>query len=205
MKGKSPLRLLLPALALVLTLTAVLAGAASAEGSSVRLVGDKTKFVTDPATTKVLLDNGISPQPVGPTGFQLLQKDEGLSVRYAFPITGGSVNLSALTGAIDHSGGINFVNTNNGKSLLLTNFRIKLGSATLTAEVNGNPAARVAILDLDFSRAKIISQGRHVRVKNVDASLTEAAAGALNASLGVTFFRAGIDLGTAQVFARVAA
>ena len=205
MKGKSPLRLLLPALALVLTLTAVLAGAASAEGSSVRLVGDKTKFVTDPATTKVLLDNGISPQPVGPTGFQLLQKDEGLSVRYSFPITGGSVNLSALTGAIDHSGGINFVNTNNGKSLLLTNFRIKLGSATLTAEVNGNPAARVAILDLDFSRAKIISQGRHVRVKNVDASLTEAAAGALNASLGVTLFSAGIDLGTAQVFARVAA
>ncbi len=205
MKGKSPLRLLLPALALVLTLTAVLAGAASAEGSSVRLVGDKTKFVTDPATTKVLLDNGISPQPVGPTGFQLLQKDEGLSVRYSFPITGGSVNLSALTGAIDHSGGINFVNTNNGKSLLLTNFRIKLGSATLTAEVNGNPAARVAILDLDFSRAKIISQGRHVRVKNVDASLTEAAAGALNSSLGVTFFGAGIDLGTAQVFARVAA
>ena len=205
MKGKSPLRLLLPALALVLTLTAVLAGAASAEGSSVRLVGDKTKFVTDPATTKVLLDNGISPQPVGPTGFQLLQKDEGLSVRYSFPITGGSVNLSALTGAIDHSGGINFVNTNNGKSLLLTNFRIKLGSATLTAEVNGNPAARVAILDLDFSRAKIISQGRHVRVKNVDASLTEAAAGALNASLGVTFFSAGIDLGAAQVFARVAA
>ncbi|MET0564613.1 MAG: HtaA domain-containing protein [Gaiellaceae bacterium] len=205
MKGKSPFRLLLPALALVLTLTAVLAGAASAEGSSVRLVGDKTKFVTDPATTKVLLDNGISPQPVGPTGFQLLQKDEGLSVRYSFPITGGSVNLSALTGAIDHSGGINFVNTNNGKSLLLTNFRIKLGSATLTAEVNGNPAARVAILDLDFSRAKIISQGRHVRVKNVDASLTEAAAGALNASLGVTFFSAGIDLGTAQVFARVAA
>ena len=133
MKGKSPLRLLLPALALVLTLTAVLAGAASAEGSSVRLVGDKTKFVTDPATTKVLLDNGISPQPVGPTGFQLLQKDEGLSVRYSFPITGGSVNLSALTGAIDHSGGINFVNTNNGKSLLLTNFRIELGSATLTA------------------------------------------------------------------------
>jgi hypothetical protein len=205
MKGKSPLRLLLPALALVLTLTAVLAGAASAEGSSVRLVGDKTKFVTDPATTKVLLDNGISPQPVGPTGFQLLQKDEGLSVRYSFPITGGSVNLSALTGVIDHSGGINFVNMNNGKSLLLTNFRIKLGSATLTAEVNGNPAARVAILDLDFSRAKIISQGRHVRVKNVDASLTEAAAGALNASLGVTFFSAGIDLGTAQVFARVAA
>ena len=140
----------------------------------------------------------------GPT-FQLLQKDEGLSVRYSFPITGGRVNLSALTGAIDHSGGINFVNTNNGKSLLLTNFRIKLASATLTAEVNGNPAARVAILDLDFSRAKIISEGRHVRVKNVDASLTEAAAGALNASLGVTFFSAGIDLGTAQVFARVAA
>ena len=204
MKGKSPFRLLLPALALVLTLTAVLAGAASAEGSSVRLVGDKTKFVTDPATTKVLLDNGISPQPVGPTGFQLLQKDEGLSVRYSFPITGGSVNLSALTGAIDHSGGINFVNTKNGRNLLLTNFRIEIGASPgLTAAVGGTNL-RVRILDLDLSRAKILSQGSVIRVKNVDARLTETAAGALNASLGVSFFAAGIDLGTAQVFARVA-
>jgi hypothetical protein len=204
MKVQSPLRLLLPALALVLALTAALAGAASAESSSVRLVGDKTKFVTDPATTKVLLDNGISPQPVGPTGFQLRQNGKGVTVRYSFPITGGSVNLSALTGTIDHSGGINFVNTNNGKSLLLTDFRIELDSATLTAEVNGDPAVRVAILDLDFSRAKVIANGRHVRVKNVDATLTETAAGALNATLGVSFFSAGIKLGTAQVCARVA-
>jgi hypothetical protein len=205
MKGKSPLRLLLPVLALVLAVTAVPAGAASVEASSVRLVGDKTKLVTDPATTKVLLDNGIVPQAVGPTRSELLKRNRGVSVRYAFPITGGSVDLSALTGSIDHSGGLNFVNTNNGQSLLLTNFRIELGSAALTAEVNGDPAVRVAILDLDFSNARIIGQGRVVRVKNVGASLTETAAAALNASLGVGFFSVGIDLGTAQVFARVAA
>jgi hypothetical protein len=179
----------------VLTLTAVLAGAASAEGSSVRLVGDKTKFVTDPATTKVLLDNGISPQPVGPTGFQLLQKDEGLSVRYSFPITGGSVNLSALTGAIDHSGGINFVNTANGNALLLKNFRIKLGSAALTAEVNGNePPGRDPQPRL--LEGQDHQPGPPRRVKNVDASLTEAAAGAEAASASPS--SRGIDLGTAR-------
>ncbi len=205
---RSPFRLLLPVLALVLVLTASLAGAASAsasaKGSSVRLVGDKTKLVTDPVTTRILLDNGISPQPVGPTRFDLLQRKSGLSVRYAFPITGGTVDLTALTGRIDHSGGIDFVNTENGKSLLLTDFRIKLGKQVLTAEVNGDPSVRVPVLALDYSRAKIVG-GRVVRIKNVAGTLTETAASALNSSLGVTFFAPGITLGTAQVFARVAA
>ena len=206
---RSPFRLLLPALALVLVLTASLAGAASAsasaKGSSVRLVGDKTKLVTDPVTTRILLDNGISPQPVGPTRFDLLERKGGLSVRYAFPITGGTVDLTALTGRIDHSGGIDFVNTKNGKSLLLTDFRIKLGKRALTAEVNGDPSVRVPVLALDYSRAKIVGGGRVVGIKNVAGTLTETAASALNSSLGVTFFAPGITLGTAQVFARVAA
>lgn len=205
MLRRSPLRLVLPVLALVLVVSASLAGAASAQASSVRLAGERTKLVTDPATTQVLLENGISPQPVGPTGFELLERKDGLSVRYAFPITGGKVDLGALTGWIGHSGGIDFVNTKNGKSLLLTDFRIKLGKAVLTAAVNGDPSVRVPILALDYSRAKIVDQGRVVRVKNVEATLTETAAGALNSSLGVTFFAPGIALGTAQVFARAAA
>ena len=190
-------------LALLALAVAALAGSATAQTPTLTLVGDKTKLVTDPATTKVLLANGISPQPVGKTGFDVPPGSKK-SVRYSFPITGGMLDAATLAGTIDHSGGINFVNTKNGRNLLLTNFRIEIGASPgLTAAVGGTDL-RVRILDLDLSRAKILSQGSVIRVKNVDARLTETAAGALNASLGVSFFAAGIDLGTAQVFARVA-
>jgi Htaa len=190
-------------LALLALAAATFAGGATAQATSLTLVGDKTKLVTDPATTKILLANDISPRPVGKTGFDVPPRNKK-SVRYSFPITGGTLDAATLAGTIDHSGGINFVNTANGRSLLLTDFRIEIGSDPgLTAAVGGTDL-RVRILDLDLSRAKILSQGQVLRVKNVDARLTETAADALNASLGVTFFAAGIDLGTAQVFARVA-
>jgi hypothetical protein len=194
---------ILGVLALLALVAASFAGGATAQATSLTLVGDKTKLMTDPETTKILLANGISPRPVGKTGFDVPPRNKN-SVRYSFPITGGTLDATTLAGTIDHSGGINFVNTANGRNLLLTDFRIEIGSDPgLTAAVGGTDL-RVRILDLDLSRAKILSQGRVLRVKNVDARLTETAAGALNASLGVSFFAAGIDLGTAQVFARVA-
>jgi Htaa len=193
---------LVAALALVTVFAVTAVGSASAQSSTLRLVGDKTKLVTDPATTKVLLDNGISPQPVGPTGFDVPPGSKG-SVRYSFPITGGMLDAATLAGTIDHSGGINFVNTRNGSSLLLTNFRIEINANPgLTAAVGGT-SLRVRILDLDLSKAKILAKGKQIRVKKVGARLTADAAGALNATLGVSFFAPGIKLGTAQVFARV--
>ena len=183
-----------------LAVTAV--GSASAQSSTLTLVGDRTKLVTDPATTKVLLANGIAPRPVGPTGVDVPRGSKG-SVRFSFPITTGSVDAATLAGTIDHSGGINFVNTRNGRSLLLTSFRIEIDADPgLTAQVGGT-SLRVRILDLDLSRAKVLAQGKRIRVKNVGATLTADAAAALNSTLGVGFFSAGIKLGTAQVFARV--
>lgn len=193
---------LVAALALVVVFAVTAVGSASAQSSTLTLVGDKTKLVTDPATTKVLLDNGIFPEPVGRTGFDVPPGSPG-SVRYSFPITGGMVDAATLAGTIDHSGGINFVNTANGKALLLTDFRIEINADPgLTAAVGGT-SLRVRILDLDLSKAKVLAEGNRIRVKKVGATLTADAAAALNATLGVSFFSEGIRLGTAQVFARV--
>jgi hypothetical protein len=193
-------RLLALVVLAALALTAV--GTASAQSSTLTLVGDRTKLVTDPATTKVLLANGIAPRAVGPTGLDVPRGSKG-SVRFSFPITTGSVDAATLAGTIDHSGGINFVNTRNGSSLLLTSFRIEINADPgLTAQVGGT-SLRVRILDLNLSRAKVLAEGRRIRVKNVGATLTADAAAALNATLGVGFFAEGIKLGTAQVFARV--
>jgi hypothetical protein len=191
-------------LAAMLGIVALSGGAASARAAIVPLDGVKTQLTTNPATTEVLLDNAIVPLPVRPAGVESVWKGKALALRYSFPITGGRVNSNTLFGRIDHSGGILFANLSNGDTLKLTKFRIRIDQDPgLSAAVNGDPATRVRILDLDLSDAKVRMKGRRVTVKNVDATLTAEAAAALNASLGVGFFAEGIELGTAKVSARV--
>jgi hypothetical protein len=204
--ARRPFRpLALGVLVLVLSLGALVAGAAKAQAQVVQLDGVKTQLTTDPATTKVLLKNRILPLPVGKTGFRPVLVKGGLAARYSFPITGGSLDATTLFGTIDHAGGIRFLNARNGKALKLTKFRIEIGADPgLTAEVNGNPAVRVRILDLDLSQARVdMTRLPYVSVKNVGAALTQEAADALNATLRVSFFQEGIKLGTADVLARI--
>ena len=63
----------------------------------------------------------------------------------------------SLVGHINHSAGLRFVNVVNGHTLKLTNFRIQISAHPgLTAAVNGDPKARVRILNLDLSTATIV-------------------------------------------------
>jgi hypothetical protein len=191
-------------LAAVISLAAIATGSAAATpASSVEFVGGKTTLTTDAGTTAVLLKNRILPLPVSP-GTAWPAWNRGLALRFAFPITGGAANPATLAGEIRHSGGIRFYNLANGKSLLVSDFTIDTVAAQLTAAVNGDPAVRVPILKLDLGGADVSIEGRWVRVRGVDASLTAIAAGALNASLGVSFFAEGIELGTAEVTAKIA-
>jgi hypothetical protein len=179
------------------------ATAAAAPAATVQLAGVKTTLTTDPATTKILVKRGILPVPVRPATVRPTWQS-GLALRYSFPITGGSVDADTLAGEIRHSGGLRFVNIRNGKSLLLTSFTIDTVAGQLTAAVNGNPAVRVPILNLDLSTAEIAKPLPRVIVTGVGASLTSTAAAALNGTLGVSFFAEGIKLGTADVYAKVA-
>lgn len=182
-----------------------------AQGAPVKLDGVRTTLTTDAATTKVLLQNKILPLPVGPTSVSFASRKwhhsgGGLRIKYGFPITGGQVDADTLAGTINHSGGLVFVNLNNGKSLTLTDFAINIDDAPdLTAAVGGDPNTRVSILNLDLSKAEIAKPLPIVTVRGVNATLTDAAAGALNATLGTTIFAPGLTLGTANVRARVAA
>lgn len=189
---------------LVAMVVAVTAGATTADAAKVRLDGVSTKLVTDPATTGVLIHNGIIPLPVRPASVWPVFPGGHFALAYRFPITGGRVNPDTLAGKINHSGGLRFLNLSNFHSLKLTEFRIVTkGEPRLTAIVNDDPSARVRILDLDLSPAEIERMGRIVRIKGVDATLTQVAADALNATLGVSLFAEGIDLGDAYVTARV--
>lgn len=200
------IRLTRLAAALVATMVVVpgVAAATTGSGSTVHLNGVRTTLATDPATTGVLVSNGILPLPVGPATVAPRLGRHGLSLRYGFPITGGRVNAATLAGFVNHSGGLRFVNVANGRTLTLTAFRIRIsGHPGLTAEVNRDPSVRVRILNLDLSDAKVVKQPPRVWVGNVKASLTSTAASALNDALGVSFFARGITLGTARVNAHI--
>jgi hypothetical protein len=180
------------------------AATATAGSANVHLNGVRTTLTTDPATTGVLVQNGILPLPVGPATVMPHFGSKGLSLRYGFPITGGRVNSATPAGFINHSGGLRFVNVANGHALTLTKFRIRISDHPgLTAEVNRDPSVRVRILNLNLAHAKIVKHPPMVRVSNVKATLTQTAASALNHALGVTFFSKGITLGTAQVKAHI--
>ena len=200
---KRKLRWLLPFLALAAIAVAGPAGASAAP--TVQLDGVRTTLWTDPGTTKVLLSNKIVPLPTRGTTVNVKWTSSGPSIGYSFPITGGHVDAATLAGRINHSGGLKFVNLANGKMLKLTRFRIVIDAHPhLTAVVNGDPTVRVPILNLDLSNATVAKPLPYVRVGNVGASLNATAAGALNSSLGVSFFAPGIKLGTAYVNAHVA-
>jgi hypothetical protein len=192
------------AAALAAAMLVVPAAATATTGSTVHLNGVRTTLTTDPATTGVLVQNGILPLPVGPATVAPRFGHGGLSLRYGFPITGGRVNAASLAGFVNHSGGLRFVNLANGHTLTLTKFRIRISDHPgLTAEVNRDPSVRVRILNLDLTHAKIVKHPPRVWVGNVKATLTKTAASALNDALGVSFFAKGMTLGTAQVRAHI--
>ncbi len=161
--------------------------------SKVRLASaGSTDLTLDPGTAQALTDLGVSAAPIGPA--QALPGGE-----LSFPITGGLVDTSTFAGSIPHSGGISL--TAGSTTVELTRFRINIDSdPDLTALVGGQ---RVSILSLDLSGLETKVAGRKIRLANVRADLTKAAADALNAAFGVSAFTEGLTLGTATANAVV--
>jgi len=196
-----------PALAAAAIMLAwfVVATPAKAQAATVRLDGVRTALTTDPATTSLLFTAaGIIPMPVWPTPIALTTH----AARYTFPVTGGAVNATTLTGNIRHSGGIVLVKRsgNDWTSLSLTRFTVTISKHPhLSAIVNGGK--RLTIAGLDLSKAKIVRVTKHgrvyVSVSNVTVNLDTTAVGAINGTFG-TSLTAPVDLGTASVLVQVA-
>jgi hypothetical protein len=161
--------------------------------AEIAVTGGATSLALDPGTAAALTSLGVKVAPVGPASAQ----DDG---SLAFPITGGTLQPAALTGQIAHSGGIAL--TAGRTSVVLRKFVITLGDApTLSAKVGGQ---RVDILSLDLS-GLTVAEGEDgtLTLGGVKASLTAAAADALNAAFRVDAFKEGLVLGTATVRAQL--
>jgi Htaa len=169
-------------------------GAATVRATPSELVfrGGQTKLALDPRTAEALGSLGIAPGLVG-------DAKANADGRLGFPIAGGSVDRKSLAGRIAHSGGISL--TKGSTRVVLRDFSIDTRKATLSARVGEE---RVAILALDLSNPQVSAKGRIVTVGNVDATLTKAAADALNAAFGTQALSEGLPFGTATVVGRTA-
>ena len=186
-------------------LVAAPAGTASAApaapAAATALTGGTTTVTTGPGIAKTLLRNGILPLATSP-GRQSFGYSGGLTTSFAFPVTGGAVDLGTLAGTIEHRGGITFLNLRNGRKLTVSDFVIDTRTGELTGRVN-RTTTRVPVFTLDLSAATVSASGKTVTVRNIDVRLTAVAAGALNDALRTQVFTAGLDLGTARTALRV--
>jgi hypothetical protein len=147
-----------------------------------------TTLALDPAAAAALTQLGVTPAPIAPAA----ATPDG---QLAFPIV-NSLRNAARTGTIRHSGGISL--TAGGTVVALEDFAIDPLRRQLTAAVGD---ARVPILSLDFSRARLSVRHGTLKLGPVGGSLTEAASGALNAAFGLPAgtVPAGLELGDATV------
>lgn len=171
----------------IVALAAVAAAMFAFSATASASVKGSTTLTLDPGTAAALQSLGVAVAPVAPA----TAGPAGVS----FPVTGVGGSLWPFALKINHSGGLAL--SAGATTVALTNYTIELGKKPrLIATVGG---ARVAILSLDLKKAKIGIRGKSVTVGPVKASLTAAAAGALNGAFGVTAFTEGLVLGTANV------
>lgn len=154
-------------------------------GAHVRTYG-ATTLQLDPGAASALTSLGVTPGVISPAS----AGSAGLS----FPITDSPLRALS-TGTITHSGGISL--TAGSTQVDLTDFWINFAPRpNLSAIVGGS---RVRILSLDLSHARGRIDHGVLRLGPVTASLTQAAADALNSAFDVTAFSKGLVLGTATV------
>ncbi len=126
-----------------------------------------------------------------------------------FPITGGAIDAKNAAGQINHSGGLTL--TAGSTTLAIESFTIDTtGSApviTGIAVLNGALVGRITLFDLKFpSGFKTPIHpigGVFVNLANVAVTLDAGAAKTLNSIFGVTAFKGGLSIGTADVQAFV--
>ncbi len=146
------------------------------------------------------LVNALNSLNVEASGFGNTRIRNGVA---RFSITGGAVDLNNTRVEIIHNGGLTLRAGQTEVGLtdfVITNLN---GQPTLTGlvVVNGDIVTRAPLFDLRVGRIRTANRGgrNNLNISNVNVTLTETAAGALNQAFGVTAFTAGFNIGQARV------
>jgi hypothetical protein len=150
------------------------------------VTGKSTDVVVNPAVLAALKQAGIAVTAIAPATAK---------TTLTFPVSGGQIVVATLAGTLDHTGGLIF--SHNGKSVALSTFVINTNTKRLTANVRG---LSQPIFDLNLASLKrAIGPHGAVVASHIKLTVTSQAATALNSSLGVSTFKAGMNFGIATV------
>ncbi|MEV6925583.1 hypothetical protein AB0M46_13935 [Dactylosporangium sp. NPDC051485] len=181
--------LALPALALALTGSSLVASAGPAAANVVS--GNTTLSV--PLSFVVQAANaGIVPVPAKPATTNYNSTKGTLDV--GFPVTGGDADLTLFTGYVQHSGTLCFVNATNGKSVTLTNLEFDVSATVLTMQPKGS-TTKVILFDL-VPPTTTTETGTAASFTAAGLAVDAAGASYLDSALGTTFFTAGQPVGS---------
>lgn len=159
--------------------------------SYIALTGGKTTLALYKSTADALTSLGVSVTPVS--------EAKAGAAGISFPIQGGLINAKTLRGKITHAGGLTFAA--GSTSVTVRDFTVRTTKPrVLTAWVDGLNV-RVPLLNVNLAKAKIALTKKHLTVTRIKTTLTKTAAGALNATFGVTAFKAGMPIGKVTVSA----
>lgn len=184
-------------LLVALAVTALVVGTASpAQAAPVTLTkGGSTTITTAPGVAATLLQQGIVAYTTG-KGRTTVVTSPALAVSYAFPVSGGTVDLDNFVGTVNHRGGLVLVNVKKLKPLAVTDFVYDLEASTLSARVEGT-STRVALFDIVAGNAETIFNPKNITLRGLELRVSEAGAAAVNSALGTTFFTPGLSFATA--------
>jgi hypothetical protein len=173
------------------------------------LFPDATQDVIPRGRTSVELSdslvNALGSLNVQATGFGGTRIRDGVA---DFLITGGATDLDTTEVEIFHKGGLTFSAGNTEVSL--TDFIISNVNTqpvlTGTVIANDTLLTRLPLFDLQIGEVNTTAKEalRNLDLSNVDITLSDQAAKALNDAFDVNAFTAGFNIGTAQVDAFVA-
>jgi hypothetical protein len=161
-------------------------------GPEIQLAGRATTLELDLLTIGVMADNEVQLGAVRPA--------VAVSNRARFPITGGSVTQNTIVGTIDHAGAL--LLKKGERVVTVSGLVADTRSGQLLARVG---ARRIPLANLDVGLEKRAQRGATIVVTDIPATLTVAAADALNAGLGASVFVANLPLGIATIRATGAA
>jgi hypothetical protein len=162
--------------------------------------GDTTVLLA-PSFLSALTSLSVAPGPVEPA--RIASRKAGVFA--FFPISAGEVDLGTVKGEIDHVGGLTL--TAGKTKVELTTFIIDLNAATpvLTGLVivNDNLVGRLPLFDLNLTASGVSAKNKQLKVTNVNVTLTDDAAKALNGVFKISALAKGLPVGTATVRARL--
>ncbi len=181
-------------LALAAVPAALLVAAAPASATAVKLSGGDTTLKLAPAAASALKSLGVSVAPISPA------KAGAKGVTFPIVAKGSAIHPGTAAGTVSHSGGLKL--TAGKTTVALKSFQVKVGKrSTLSASIGG---ARVTIISLDTSKAKIKRTAVTTTVSGVVAKLNATGAKALNSAFKVKAFTSGLALGRVTLNAKLA-